>query len=254
MKADDADGVAKAKSAVLESIKRGVPVQYGSEEDGVIVGHTADGNWIAMHALAGPPGETFVEKKWPWGLCVWPGDTADVVIDRRQIALTALQSAVTMASAPDAGNYAIGANAWAAWLDKLRALNIATDPAEEPKSAQHGNSWLYTCLVEHRTQAALYLRSVSGLFGPVAGQHLQAAADAYHRQATMVLVDPEHSCQQIAPSPWRADWTADMRAEQMKRLEAAHFLEEKALCELRKALAVVNRISEVTSNAPWAGM
>ena len=67
---DDSAGVAEARQAVVASIDRGVPVRYGSEEDGVIVGYQSDGEeWLCLHPLKGDT--MFVETDWPWGIAVF---------------------------------------------------------------------------------------------------------------------------------------------------------------------------------------
>jgi hypothetical protein len=52
---DDAGGVRKARQAIVGSIDRGVPAQYGSEEDGIIVGYQKGGEeWICSGAWKPP--------------------------------------------------------------------------------------------------------------------------------------------------------------------------------------------------------
>ena len=240
VKPDDAAGVAEARKAVVASIDRGVPVQYGSEEDGLIVGYQKAGaEWLAVHPLAGN-GKRFVERKWPWGIAVFTGPKA-AVPPARELAMDALKQAVRMAHTPDdgKGDYLLGLNAWDYWLGKVEGLIDADEKAL--KASMMGNSWIYTCLVAHRTVAAGYLRSVSAEFGADSAGHLRAAADLYEKMATQVLTEKDHCALDVAPTPWYlkdgAKWTDAMRRDQITRLTAAVALEKQALAEIELALA-----------------
>ena len=69
VKPDDAEGMAAARKAIVESVEHGVPVQYGSEEDGIIVGYQKGGDeWICFHPMREGGTKTFIETVWPWGI------------------------------------------------------------------------------------------------------------------------------------------------------------------------------------------
>ncbi|MHC4716138.1 MAG: M56 family metallopeptidase, partial [Planctomycetota bacterium] len=223
VKPDDAAGVAEARKAVVASIDRGVPVQYGSEEDGLIVGYQAGGEqWLCVHPLKGG-GKRFVERKWPWGIAVFTGPKAKTP-STRELAMGALKQAVRMAHTPDdgKGDYMLGLNAWDHWLGKVRGLLGADEKALS--AAMMGNSWIYTSLVEHRSVAARYLRSVAGEFKGEPAKRLRAAAGLYEKMAMQVLTEEGDCALDVAPTPWYlkdgAKWTDAMRRDQIKRLTA----------------------------------
>jgi hypothetical protein len=238
VKPEDATGVAAARKAVVESIDRGVPVQYGSEEDGIIVGYQKGGDeWLCFHPFHKGGTKTFVEDGWPWGLLVFK-QPKDEPPDRRKLALGALRQAVEMAEAVDADGYWVGFRAWNAYIEKLQALQGADQ--ETLRDAMMGNSWIYECLAQYRSAGAAYLRDVSGEFADTAAEHLLRAADLFDRMANQILRDEEACVITVAPAPWALkegeSWTDELRAAQMARLRAAMPLERAALGELRAAL------------------
>jgi len=239
-KEDDPVGI---DAAVVASLARGVPVSYGSEEEGIVVGVTAGGERIAMHAMEGPRGEAFVASAWPARCYVAVWDSAQPrasPADRRQLAVEAVQSAVDMATGADVGNYAVGSSAWASWLAQLAGAE------DTDRGLQHGNGWLYVCLMEHRTQAVKYLRSVAGLFGAPTDAHLCAAADEYELLVQVLAGGSDDvacggsqsvaAAAQVAPMAWQGTWGSHTRAEQARRLEHARQHEQSALQQLALAL------------------
>lgn len=239
-KTAETDKVREARRAVVESIDLGVPVQYGSEEDGVIVGYQREGEeWICYHPMR-PDGEAFVESGWPWGIAVFTGPK-DSVPSRRDLAVRALRQAATMAAARESNGYIVGFDAWAVYLTRLTELDQADD--EVRKAAALGNAWIYDCLVAYRASAGRYLREVAVEFRRPASAHFCAAATFYERISREVLADAEHPAPAIAPFPWMAQggdsWTADMRRRQRERLERALHLERGAIEEIHRALTCV---------------
>ena len=238
VKPEDADGVAKARQAVVESIDRGVPVQYGSEEDGIIVGYQKGGDeWICFHPMREGGTKTFVETTWPWGIALFT-EPKEELPARRELALGALEQAVEMAGAKEAGGYYLGLRAWEDYLAKLGALQTADE--ETRKGAMLGNSWIYESLAQYRGAAALYLRDVAGEFDARTADHLLEAADLYARMSNEVLRDEEHCVITVAPPPWSLKegetWTNEMRQDQIERLETALPLEREAIQEIERAL------------------
>jgi hypothetical protein len=238
VKPEDVEGVAAARQAVAESIDRGVPVQYGSEEDGIIVGYQKGGSeWICFHPLREGGTETFVETTWPWGILLFVEPKKELP-GRRELALGALEQAVEMAGTPEAGDYTLGLRAWDDYLAKLRALQSADEGSR--RGAMLGNSWIFECLAQYRGAAAQYLRDVAGEFDPRAAGHLLNAAELYERISNEVLRDKEHCLLTTAPLPWSLGegetWTSEMRADQIARLERALPLERQAIQEIKEAL------------------
>jgi hypothetical protein len=235
---DDAAGVERVRQVVVESINRGVPVQYQGEEDGIIVGYQKAGaEWICLHPMRNGGNETFVETNWPWGVVVYTEPKASLP-SKRQLALDALKRAVQLSEAGEADGYDVGFSAWDSYLSKLRALQEAD--AQTRQDSMLGNSWIYENLAQSRGRAALYLRDVAEQFAPEAATHLRRAADLYEQMATEILTDPEHGVITVAPLPWLLgegqSWTNEMRTDQIRRLEAALPVEREALGEIRTAL------------------
>lgn len=240
VKPDDAEGVREARQAVVDSIERGVPAQYGSEEDGVIVGYQKKGEeWVCTHPLRDGGQETFVETKWPWGIVVFT-ERKESVPGRRELALAALRQAVAMAKTAEAENYYVGFKAWDMWIERLKALDEADEQTR--KDAMLGNSWIYECLAQYRAVAARYLEQVADEFNPTAAAHLKKASELYAQMSAGSLRG-DKCLLDVAPLPWSLKegeaWTKEMRHDQIKRLEAALPLEREAIQEIEKALASV---------------
>ena len=238
VKPEDAAAVAEARQAIVESVDRGVPVQYGSEEDGIIVGYQKGGEeWICFHPMREGGTRTFVETQWPWGVLLFtePRESPPV---RRDLALGALGQAFEMADTVETGGYWVGFRAWDEYLTKLRDLQGADE--EALKESMMGNSWIYECLAQYRGAAAQYLRDVAGEFDTGIARHLHKAADLYERISSEILRDEEHCLITIAPLPWLLKegeaWTNEMRQGQIERLAAALPLEREAIQEIKAAL------------------
>ena len=237
VKLDSVEEVKRARQAVVESIDRGVPVQYGDEEDGVVVGYQKGGEeWICFHPMHDGGKKTFIEPKWPWGVALFP-KRKEVLSSRHKLALGALAQAVEMTGVEEAEGYYVGFRAWDEYLEKLEALEKADDRARQ--DSMLGNSWIYECLAQYRGAAAVYLRTVADDFEPEAAEHLKAATDRYERMSGEVLTG-DKCLLDIAPLPWSLKagqtWTSEMRQEQIRRLREALVLERQAIEELQKAL------------------
>lgn len=241
-KPDDEEGVARARRAIVESIGKGWPCVYGSEEDGVIAGYQKDGaEWLCVHPWKARSGkkDLFVETKWPWGIGVYTEEKAQPP-DRRAVVVDSLRLAVQMAKTKDVDKYHLGFSAWNVWMERLSGL----DELDEKSIKDHmmGNSWLYTCLADARLAAATYLRSVADDFGEAAAGHLQQAADLYEQMVNGVLTK-DRCALEVAPTPWflkeGQTWDAAMRRDQVARLKAALHLEKQAIAAIEKALASV---------------
>jgi hypothetical protein len=248
VKAEDTEAVAEARQAVVASIERGVPVQYGSEEDGIIVGYQKEGaEWFCFHPMHEGGTKRFVETDWPWGIAVFT-EPKETVPSKRELAVRALGQAVEMSELGQSedGTYRLGFAAWGDYLDKLRALQGADEETRD--DAMLGNSWIYECLAQYRRAASEYLRDVAGSFAHGASLHLRRAADLYEEMATEVLCDSEHCVVTVAPLPWALEegqsWTDKMRAEQIRRLEAALPLEREAIQAVEMALDAAGASAE----------
>ncbi len=242
VKPEDAEGVKRAREAVVASIDCGVPCAYGSEEDGVIIGYQKGGEeWICVHPFS--DGKTSVETKWPWGIGVYTGPKAETP-DRRKIAIDSLKQAVTMAHTKNVEDYACGFNAWEQWIAHLRDEEWVKSGLKDRAPLMLGNSWIYCCIVDYRTAAAAYLRAIASGFEDEVAAHLNKAADLYDRMVKDVLIK-DRCPLEVAPRPWDLkegqQWTQAMRDEQAEILTAAFALEKEALGEIEKALALIEK-------------
>lgn len=237
-KPEDVEGVAAVRKAVMESIDRGVPVQYGSEEDGLIVGYQKGGEeWLCLHPYSKGGKTVFVNTKWPWGLAIFT-ERKTKTPSQKELAAQALRQAVAMAEAKECGIYYVGFAAWEDWIQKIPALDSADDKIR--RETMQGNSWIYFNLVKGREAAAVYLRSIAPQFGPEAADHLRKAADLWQRMADEVLTSKDVKPEQVAPGPWDLKtgqtWRLETRADQVRRLKAALPMEREAIGEVAKAL------------------
>jgi len=230
--------VAEARQAVVDSINRGIPVQYGCEEDGLIVGYQKNGEeWICLHYFKDANmKKTFIETQWPWGIAVYTGPK-DKLVSKHELAISALEQTLKMADTEESDGYYLGFNAWRKYIEKLKALESADEKIRADN--MHGNAWIYECLAQYRSAGAIYLREIAGEFNPDTAKHLRKAADIYDKQANEVLRDKDHCVISIAPYPWflkdGQKWSPKMIKEQVKRLTDAFILERQAINQIREA-------------------
>ncbi len=243
VKPEDTAKVKEARRAVMASIDHGVPVQYGNEEDGLIIGYQHNGEeWICLHPYHDGGKKSFVEKDWPWGIAIYTKAKDNMPVPR-ELYVASLQQAVTMATTKEADAYYLGFAAWDSYLTRLKTLEQADEKTRA--DAMLGNAWIYECLVQYRAVAARYLRTIAGDFSPAAAQHLRRAADLYDDMAKRVLCDTEHSVVSVAPYPWLLkpgeQWTPDQIHGQIQRLEHAFPLEKQAIGEIQQALTTTEQ-------------
>jgi ribosomal protein L20 len=243
VKSDQKGKVAEARKAVVESIDRSLPVQYGSEEDGIIVGYQNDGEeWICYHPMQDGGKKTFIETKWPWGIAVF-GPAKERVPSRRELAITTLEQAVQMARIQEAEAYFVGFRAWKEYIASLRELQTADTKTR--KDAMLGNAWIYECLAQYRACGARYLQSIAGEFIKEAAVHLRRAADLCNKMSSEVLRDEAHCVVTVAPYPWALKkgetWSDETLRGEIKRLEEALPIEREALRGIEAALTIIKK-------------
>lgn len=234
---DDPDGVRLTRQAIVESIDRGWPVAFGSEETGLIVGYADGGNVLLGRPAYGMKEPGFQEiKTWPWGFTILrPRAGAP---DRHETAVESLKRAVSLANreASDDKRYLCGWTAYARWIDILEnGTDLADVKPGDPEGKLLGNAFIYLCLWDARRCAAGYLRSIEDEFQPGARKHVTAAATIYEQIAARL-----DACFPNAPFPWflKPDkpYTAEMRRAQAKTLREVCDLERKAIEELKAAV------------------
>jgi len=238
---------AEARAAIVASIDRGIPVHYGSEEDGLIIGYAEEGRrWHCVHPYHKWGAETFWHDevggfaggKWPWAITVWlepkpPHERADPC----ELARIALKQAVDMWRTDARGDYFCGDAAYDRWIEWLRGVDAGD--VDNPKAGMQGNGWCLDVLNHCRPIASRWLEKHAGLFDQHAGDRLRRAAAHYARIAPLLIEG--YGCPwTLAPGPDKFDdWTPEMRKTQIARLEAARELEARAIAEIEAALATM---------------
>jgi hypothetical protein len=243
-KADRAAFEREVCDAIKQSIDRGVPVHYGSEEDGLIIGYADEGRrWWCVHpyhkrggeCFWHDQGESFAGGKWPWGISVWTEPkAANERPSARESTLAGLKQATEMWRTEKREAYFVGEAAyvhWLKWLEDVDAGRIA-----DPKAGMQGNGWCFDMLIQCRRVAAAWLNEVSTSFDGDTRRALLSASELYQqvvRACTKDLANPW----ELAPGPGRADdWTSTMRQSQIERLEQARQHDAAATSAIEKAL------------------
>jgi hypothetical protein len=239
LKADNpehAERIREARRDVMARIDRGVPVEYGDIEDGVIIGYQAGGDeWVCLHPMHDSAQKPHIEKGLTWGILIFTSPK-QALPDVSALARKSLEQAVTMWSTPRAGDkdgYHLGEAAWKLWIEEL------AKPMDDQQAGKHqqGNAWTYDATAGYRRSAAAYLGKIAPLFDISAAEHLHRAAGLYEKMANEVLADPDHCITTIAPYPWTGPWTAEQRADQVRRMAQAMELDREAIAELQRAIA-----------------
>lgn len=252
------EDISGTRETVKASIDAVMPVLFGSEEEGVLIGYepTSEENptgWLRRAGPLGPPPEDDAPyalpiKAMPWGVTTLR--KAVLPTPRARGILWSLRTAVDNATRGTVADsdLATGFAAWEKWIGELREFDEAVartrsaleqagredDPVFELRL---GNAWCYDSLIDARRCAATYLRSIADEFGEDAATHLTAAADAYDEVVARLTEGVEYSTL-VAPYPWMEDqpWTDEKRAAQSERLRKALAHEREAVGEIEKAL------------------
>ncbi len=235
---------AKVRAAVKASIDRGVPVHYGSEEDGLIIGYGDGGKrWLCVHPCHENGRKTFwldegkgmAGGQWPWGIVVWTEPKRDDErVPKRDLTLAALRQAVEMWHTDKNQAYFCGEAAYTHWLTWLR--DVEAGKVADPKAGLHGSGWCYDVLMHSRRIAGRWLDKAAGDFDGEAARQLRIAAAHYTRIHEIGMKDLK--------CPWDLTpgfdkWTSAMRQQQIARLEAAREHDRAAIEAISKALATL---------------
>lgn len=242
---DHATFEGQARELIRESIDRGVPVHYGSEEDGLIIGYGDGGQrWWCVHPYHGGGREAFWHDqvqgfaggKWPWGIGVWMEPKSDSErVSPRELALAALYQAVDMWQTDRRGAYLLGEAAYAHWVQWLS--DVQDGRVADPKAGMQGNGWCFDSLISYRRSAAAWLAEIGEDLLTAARAPLMLAADQYTRLADGCMKDLDCPWS-LTPCPENiGKWGAAMRAEQISRLEAAREHDRAAVSVIRDAVS-----------------
>lgn len=237
-----------ARKAIKESVDRGVPVHYGSEEDGLIIGYSDNGKrWWCLHPYHKDGTEPFWfdesegfaggGDKWPWDIIIWlDKKNEEELVDGMTLTLGALRQAVDMWHCTKVFHnaYFTGDAAYEQWLRWLR--NIDSCSEVEMKAGMQGNAWCFCVLNHCRNIASTWLHNKIGSFDSEAGSQLLIAADNY-RKLTDCCLAGVSSTWAIAPPPGKFDeWTEEKRGKQIARLESAREFDRAAITAISKFL------------------
>jgi hypothetical protein len=233
---------AGVRAAVKASIDRGVPVHYGSEEDGLIIGYGDDGQrWWCLcpyHEWGAKPFwhdevKGFAGGAWPWFVVVWTGPKpAAERPSRRELTRAGLQQAVDMWHTECKGDYFCGDAAYAFWLKWL--ADAEAGQVANPHGARHGSGWCFDVIIHGRRIAAPWLAQAADDYPGPAGDALRLAAQHY---AQVVEV-----CMAGLKCPWDlapdgAEWPLPLRQQLQTRLTAAREHDRAAIAALTQFLA-----------------
>jgi hypothetical protein len=244
-KEDRAAFEAEVCAAIKDSVDRGIPVHYGAEEDGLIIGYSDEGRrWLCKHPYHKYGTETFWHDEaggfaggqWPWGIVVWtePKPAAERV-PRQELTRAALEQAVHMWRTEKREAYFCGEAAYARWLGWL--ADVEAGRVEDPRAGMQGNGWCLDVLAHSRRIAAGWLgQTAEDHEGEVRAQ-LLAAAEHYAEIAEIVTKGLKTTWDLALPPHRYDEWAGDMRRDQMARLEAARGHDRAAIAAIEKALA-----------------
>lgn len=238
---------AEARQAIVDSVDKGIPVQYGNEEDGLIIGYADEGRrWRCFHPyhkLGERPRAFWYDEasgfaggnSWPWGLVIWLEPKTELErVREKTLTISALKQAIQMWVTERIGAYYVGGAAYRHWLKWLRAVEKNEVP--NPKSGMQGNCWCLHVLVHSRRIAGKWLYEKANLFDHSAAGELREAAMHFSKIAEICMERLSHPCD-LALHPERFnEWTSAMREEQIAKLEASQAHDQAAIVAIGKAL------------------
>ena len=234
------EGVAQAAPAIAASIDRGIPVIFGSEESGLVVGYRADGQRVLRPYMRE---EGYVDTdQWSWRTGII--EPADLPMDRREVVVNSLRLAVTLAKTERFGNYLSGLAALEHWsqalLDDSRFDSLTPD---NWFPIAHGNGYCYPCLWSARFNAEKYLRGVADDYeDPVRGRLLELAGHYQRMHQTLVRTKPEFDCI-WSLQPWLlkspANWTHVVRQKESELLREVLVIEQEAVAKIEALLRLL---------------
>ncbi len=250
-RADPAAFEAEVRAAVKASIDRGIPVRYISEEEGLIIGYADGGErWWCIHpyhhngkeAFWHDEAKGFAGGKWPWGVVVWrESKPVDQRVPDRELTLAALRQAVEMWRQPgligereNGAGYYCGDAAYDFWLGWLRGIDDGT--VDDPKAGMQGNGWCFDVLAQNRRIAGRWLAAKAQTFEGEARERLLVAADHYGKIAERCMEGLDCPWDLALPPGRFGDWTAEMRRDQIARLETAREHDRAAVAAIEQAL------------------
>ena len=186
------EAIAKARPRVVESIDRGVPAIFISEEAGLVVGYRTDGQRI-LRPYEAEDGYVDTDD-WPWIMGIV--EPEDLPPARRETVAESLRLAVKLAKTERFGNYLSGLAALEHWADALLDdSRFDSLTADNWFPIAHGNGYCYPCLWSARFNAEKSLQEVAGDFETPIKLRLLELAGIYQRMhETLSRTKPEFDC------------------------------------------------------------
>ncbi len=231
-----------ARVAVAESIQRGIPALWNSEECGLVVGHRGRDEWLVRKYSQQDSGYKSVSG-WPWGFLVLrPGPAPRV---SPEMYIDSLRLAVRLHQSPAIAEYASGRAAYDRWIRYLLRDDYAEDPTVTNwfgRALRNGS--IYGTLFCARQLAEEYLRDAAEVLGK-SGQAdaatglNQAAAEARRHWQHMDKPREGFACP-WSLQPWHigelSNWTHAVRQTQAQALEELAQIDDRMFASIQRAI------------------
>ncbi len=242
--------VAKVREAVVKSIDKGFPVVaidlIQSPDWGVIVGYDKNGDEFISRTYYDKSDEYTKAEKWPWIVMIIKNKIDPPAKDESII--KSLQIAVDTANTKAFGDYASGFSAYETWASDLLDDDKFEKASEDDlKSKLHVNGWVYDSLINARSSAVKYLKSISGEFDGESADHLAKATGIYDEITKKMLDNWKHF-----PMAWQLEnpslWTKEMRHTEAGILNELLAMEKNAIKELEMVIKTENKENKTQIN------
>ncbi len=227
---DDTAGQADLRRAIMASIDRGMPViaidLRSVPEWGIVTGYQDGGSELICRSYFDRREGYDLAENFPWAACLVTGTTEPPTDEENY--RTAFAVALENLTTPEYDGYMSGLAAFDYWIEQLQATDFDTFPEQRLREeVSHANAWIYDRLVHDRQQASEFLLRVAAEM-PDRAELLDELAALYGDEAEL-LQPTEDVVVYGFNLKDRSDWTAEMRAEQVRRLTEAKAVEEEAL-------------------------
>ena len=216
---------------------------YGSKLDlSVIYGYEADGQQILLRDYYAGDKEALFSLSKTLGLIGFISPAA-VPASAKERAILSMKNAVAdwnekphvFSDGDNKGNFLLGDAAYAQWIDDLK--NEKLTDAERAGLFQP-SWWTFDVLNDARWQAVTYLNSIAPMFDGDAKASIEKAANEYMESAKALSSAFQNKNAFIGPWSGKEikDWTAEIRATEIKLLTTAREHDNAAIKELAKAV------------------
>ncbi len=225
---------------IIESIDRGAPAVganlSGHGDWGIIAGYERSGEtWLTRTYYDRSSAHSIADKT-PYAV---------LVIGRKgKVPTTAENVRKSIKLAVEFGKgerkldakYAVGFEAYTAWIDALRSKRCQELTGKELEKVAYINAWLYNSLIDARHAGVAHLSWAAKTLQGEARAHCERAAALYQEQIDILSGARSYVRypQTIKDGP---KWSAEMRAYQIEALRQALEKDKAAVASLEKVLA-----------------